>query len=75
MLIDAKNEIFFKLIRENDFAKDSLRDAILAQTGKRYRLGPWRGGAVKVPAEKPQEDPLLALMQTAKNAGIEVEEN
>jgi len=75
MLIDAKNEIFFKLIRENDFAKDSLRDAILAQTGKRYRLGPWRGGAVKGPAEKPQEDPLLALMQTAKNAGIEVEEN
>ncbi|MBR2636487.1 MAG: DNA polymerase III subunit gamma/tau [Oscillospiraceae bacterium] len=75
MLIDAKNEIFFKLIRENDFAKDSLRDAILAQTGKRYRLGPWRGGAVKAPAEKPQEDPLLALMQTAKNAGIEVEEN
>ena len=75
MLIDAKNEIFFKLIRENDFAKDSLRDAILAQTGKRYRLGPWRGGTVKAPAEKPQEDPLLALMQTAKNAGIEVEEN
>lgn len=75
MLIDAKNEIFFKLIRENDFAKDSLRDAILAQTGKRYRLGPWRGGAVKAPAEKPQEEPLLALMQTAKNAGIEVEEN
>ncbi|MBR6607234.1 MAG: DNA polymerase III subunit gamma/tau [Oscillospiraceae bacterium] len=75
MLIDAKNEIFFKLIRENDFAKDSLRNAILAQTGKRYRLGPWRGGAVKAPAEKPQEDPLLALMQTAKNAGIEVEEN
>ena len=75
MLIDAKNEIFFKLIRENDFAKDSLRDAILAQPGNRYRLGPWRGGAVKAPAEKPQEDPLLALMQTAKNAGIEVEEN
>ena len=75
MLIDAKNEIFFKLIRENEFAKDSLRDAILAQTGKRYRLGPWRGGAVKEAAPESGEDPLAALLQTAKNVGIEVEEN
>lgn len=29
MLIDAKNELFFKLIRENEFAKDSLRAALL----------------------------------------------
>ena len=72
ILIDAKNELFFKLIRENAFAKDSLRDALMAQTGKRYRLGPYR------PQEQPaqqQPDPLERLMESARQAGIPVEES
>ncbi len=69
MLIDAKNELFFKLIRENEFAKDSLRDALMAQTGKRYRLGPYR--AQEPPAKK---DPLETLLDSAKGLGIPVEE-
>ena len=71
ILIDAKNELFFKLIRENAFAKDSLRDALMAQTGKRYRLGPYR------PQEQPvqqQPDPLERLMESARQARIPVEE-
>ncbi len=70
MLIDAKNELFFKLIRENEFAKDSLRDALLAQTGKRYRLGPYR--AQEPPPAK--KDPLETLLDAAKELGIPVEE-
>ena len=70
MLIDAKNELFFKLIRENEFAKDSLRDALLAQTGKRYRLGPYR---MKEPSQTPK-DPLDVLLESAKGLGIPVEE-
>ena len=72
MLIDAKNELFFKLIRENEFAKDSLRAALLAQTGRRYRLGPYRqqGSA----SAKPEVDPLETLLESAKNAGVPVEE-
>ena len=72
MLIDAKNELFFKLIRENEFAKDSLRAALLAQTGRRYRLGPYRQQG-SVPA-KPEVDPLETLLESAKNAGVPVEE-
>lgn len=72
MLIDAKNELFFKLIRENEFAKDSLRDALLAQTGRRYRLGPYRAQG-QMPA-KPEEDPLETLLKSAKSAGVAVEE-
>ena len=72
MLIDAKNELFFKLIRENEFAKDSLRDALLAQTGRRYRLGPYRTQG-QMPA-KPEEDPLETLLKSAKSAGVAVEE-
>lgn len=70
MLIDAKNELFFKLIRENEFAKDSLRDALMAQTGKRYRLGPYR--AQEPPPAK--KDPLETLLDEAKELGIPVEE-
>ena len=72
MLIDAKNELFFKLIRENEFAKDSLRAALLAQTGRRYRLGPYRqqGSA----SAKPEVDPLETLLESAKSAGVPVEE-
>lgn len=72
MLIDAKNELFFKLIRENEFAKDSLRAALLAQTGRRYRLGPYRQQG-SAPA-KPEVDPLETLLESAKNAGVPVEE-
>ncbi|MDD3194090.1 MAG: DNA polymerase III subunit gamma/tau [Oscillospiraceae bacterium] len=72
MLIDAKNELFFKLIRENEFAKDSLRDALMAQTGRRYRLGPYR--AQEQPSVKAEEDPLDSLLTSAKNAGVAVEE-
>ncbi len=72
MLIDAKNELFFKLIRENEFAKDSLRAALLAQTGRRYRLGPYRQQG-SVPA-KPEVDPLETLLESAKSAGVPVEE-
>ena len=72
MLIDAKNDLFFKLIRENEFAKDSLRDALLAQTGRRYRLGPYRPQG-QSPA-KPEADPLETLLRSAKTAGIPVEE-
>lgn len=64
MLIDAKNELFFKLIRENEFAKDSLRAALLAQTGRRYRLGPYRQQG-SAPA-KPEVDPLETLLESAK---------
>lgn len=72
MLIDAKNELFFKLIRENEFAKDSLRAALLAQTGRRYRLGPYRPQG-SAPA-KPEVDPLETLLESAKSAGVPVEE-
>ena len=72
MLIDAKNELFFKLIRENEFAKDSLRAALLAQTGRRYRLGPYRQQG-SAPA-KPEVDPLETLLESAKSAGVPVEE-
>lgn len=72
MLINAKNELFFKLIRENEFAKDSLRAALLAQTGRRYRLGPYRQQG-SAPA-KPEVDPLETLLESAKNAGVPVEE-
>ncbi len=71
VLIDAKNEMAFKLLRESS-QRDHMREAIQNITGKVYRLGPYRpsGDAEKAKSE----DPLIALAQKAQNAGIEVTE-
>ncbi len=71
VLIDAKNEMAFKLLRESS-QRDHMREAIQNITGKVYRLGPYRpeGGTEKAKSE----DPLIALAQKAQNAGIQVTE-
>ncbi|MGW8114448.1 DNA polymerase III subunit gamma/tau [Caproicibacterium sp. NSD3] len=71
VLIDAKNEMAFKLLRESS-QRDHMREAIQNITGKVYRLGPYRlsGDAEKTKSE----DPLIALAQKAQNAGIQVTE-
>ena len=70
-MIDAKNEMAFKLLRESS-QRDHMREAIQNITGKVYRLGPYRpsGDAEKAKSE----DPLIALAQKAQNAGIQVTE-
>ena len=68
VLIDAPDELFVKLIRQSDYTKESLRDALRAQTGKKYRLGPYK----KTGEEKAKEDPLKMLEQMAQKAGIDV---
>ncbi|MDD2956286.1 MAG: DNA polymerase III subunit gamma/tau [Oscillospiraceae bacterium] len=72
ILIDAKDELFFKLVRQNDFAKKSLRDALQEQTGRLFRLGPYKRPA-KAAQQEQREDPLDRLAALAADAGISVE--
>ncbi len=68
LLIDAPDTMFAEMMRKNEYAKNSLRDAVSLKTGKVYRLGP-----VKKNAEVKETDALLAqLEQAAKQAGIEI---
>lgn len=68
VLIDAPDELFIKLIRQSEYTKESLRDALKAQTGKKYRLGPYK----KSVQEQVREDPLKLLENMAQQAGIDV---
>ncbi len=67
VLIDAPNEIAFRLLRESA-QRDNMRKAIQQATGKVYNLGPYKPAE----AEKDEEDPLSRLAGLAQSEGIEV---
>ena len=70
LLIDAKTDIPFNLLKRSPEQKDRIRDAVQEMTGKRYKLGPYK------PPEKKQEktDPLATFAQKLKDSGVEVTE-
>lgn len=66
LLIDCANSQFRDLVNnENPLYKDSIRNAALEITGKRYRLGPY---VKKAEAEK--SDPLDDLIKKAASLGL-----
>ncbi len=67
VLIDAPNEIAFRLLRE-PAQRDNMRRAIQQVTGKTYNLGPYKSQSEKEKAS----DPLAELAGLAENEGIEV---
>ncbi|MCI6652085.1 MAG: DNA polymerase III subunit gamma/tau [Ruminococcus sp.] len=70
LLIDAKTDIPFNLLKRSPEQKDRIRDAVQEMTGKRYKLGPYK------PPEKKQEktDPLATFAQKLKDSGVDVTE-
>lgn len=70
LLIDAKTDIPFNLLKRSPEQKDRIRDAVQEMTGKRYKLGPYK------PPVKNQEktDPLATFAQKLKDSGVEVTE-
>lgn len=67
VLIDAPNEIAFRLLRE-PAQRDHMRRAIQQVTGRVYNLGPYK----PVKTEQAGEDPLKRLAGLAQQEGIEV---
>ena len=67
-LIDCKDQLFFTLIRQSEVSKSTLRDAIFAQTGKKYRLGPYKHSE---PEEKDETDPIDELTKLLGDAGAD----
>ena len=66
VLIDAPNEIAFRLLRE-PAQRENMRRAIQQVTGKTYNLGPYKNQS----GEK-ENDPLAELAGLAENEGIQV---
>ena len=73
LLVHCGNSLFLRLIREDDNAKSSLRRALYAVTGKKYRLGPYTREAVSKIAGK--ASPLDQVLHRAREAGVPVEES
>lgn len=67
VLIDAPNEIAFKLLRKPE-QRENMRRAIQQVTGRTYSLGPYR----KPQKEPAEEDPLAQLARRAESEGIPV---
>lgn len=68
LLIDVAQDIGFELLRK-PAQRERMRDAIRQVTGKVYKLGPYKPQA-EAETEK-THDPLAALVQEARQAGIE----
>ena len=68
-LIDAPNGLFLDFIRKNDYAKETLRQAIQQETGRRYRLGPYRR---QTQNSESRQDPLDLFAAKAAQSGVKV---
>ena len=70
LLIDAKTDIPFSLLKRSPEQKDKIRDAVQEMTGKRYKLGPY-----KPPVKKQEKtDPLVTFAQKLRDSGVDVTE-
>lgn len=67
VLIDAPNEMAFKLLRKPE-QRENMRKAIQQATGRMYKLGPYK----KPDKQGDGGDPLARLAKDAENEGIEV---
>ncbi len=68
VLIDSPNTTFTKFMQTNETAKECIKAAIAAVTGRRYAIGPYKRREKDASAD----DPLLALAQAARDSNIEL---
>lgn len=69
LLIETDNVLFLQLMRQNDYAKTTIREALMLETGKKYRLGPYKNENV----EKEEKNPLDIISRRAMDTGIPVD--
>lgn len=69
VLIDAPNSMAFEVLRKSPNQIEKMRAAITKVTGKVYRLGPYKAQSAEESSSM-AEDPLMALMTKAEEAGI-----
>jgi len=75
VLIDCRNSMFLDLVRNNQKAKDDLKKAIAQVTGKNCGIGPYTAGDAAPEETQEPTNPVDALLNNAKAAGIPIEVN
>lgn len=71
LLVECENEMFRSLLRTSPATKESLRDAIMAVTGRKFNLGPYNPSRHKA-AEKPAA-PLDDMLKRASELNVPVD--
>ena len=61
VLIDCRDDFFLKLMRENEYARECIKQAVFEVTGVRCNIGPHKR-AVK--EETAEADPLAQFIET-----------
>lgn len=62
VLIDCKDTLFLVMMRENEYAKESLKKCIFEVTGQKYSIGPYK--AQQKPEAAKTEDPLQKFVES-----------
>lgn len=68
ILIDCDNPLFLEMIRTNEYAKKSIHQALIAGSGRDWRIGPFK----KDQYEAKKNDPLEDILSTAQNLGVDI---
>ena len=68
LLIDCDNPLFLEMIRTNEYAKKSIHQALIAGSGRDWRIGPFK----KDQYEAKKDDPLEDILSTAQNLGVDI---
>lgn len=68
ILIDCDNPLFLEMIRTNEYAKKSIHQALIAGSGRDWRIGPFK----KDQYEAKKDDPLENILSTAQNLGVDI---
>jgi DNA polymerase-3 subunit gamma/tau len=69
LLVDAGDSLFTQMVRSDDYAKKSLRDAALEATGKKYRLGPYQAEKYEIKTAAK----LDQILEQAQELGLDME--
>lgn len=72
ILIDSNNSLAFELLRNSDY-RIAIKKIIKEVTGKQYSLGPYK--PEKDENQKPKQDSLDSLIETAEKNGINISFN
>lgn len=68
ILIDCDNPLFLEMIRTNEYAKKSIHQALIAGSGRDWRIGPFKRDQY----EAKKDDPLEDILSTAQNLGVDI---
>ena len=69
ILIDCDDPFFLEMIRTNEYAKKSIHQALIAASGRDWRIGPFKREQYQT-AKK--DDPMENILSSAQQLGVDV---